>query len=501
MSWPRPHTRLTRRGAFFALAIIGSLSALLLDTPAAPPSAALAARVTATVAALAALLLLPRCVQSVSSRWGGLLALLLLVFGTRLLDGLTGGQPVRELVALALGGLVAVIWWENHGRSELWNMAAEAALAGAAAGLSLTSLALLLLPTVDIVAARTWSAQRRVVSVSGTWLLSGVALLGARALVHSAAAGRACASCSTQGSWVLLVKLFSSKEGLVATSPLLWLGFIGWLCCRHRSERRSALPVGACWLLACLLVWAFPAVSTGFGGLVPLLGIGLGLALNTLLQLTRRWPLLPVCAVGLLAVLWNLLLMGQYRAGLVPRDDTVRFADVAASAAHTVTRLAGAPVAWPGNWYAAWRYGVPLDSFDRLAGLDLFDPPGARQVALALADPRTSALLLEGWGSPRLHSGRVVRRMAERARVLIPLACAEPLDVVVVVAGRGAQTLWVNDTRVGGWVLDEGFQERRARVDVGPWRCPVNTVTIEGAVSGEGWVDSLVLVRHTGSVQ
>ena len=53
MSWPRPHTRLTRRGAFFALAIIGSLSALLLDTPAAPPSAALAARVTATVAALA----------------------------------------------------------------------------------------------------------------------------------------------------------------------------------------------------------------------------------------------------------------------------------------------------------------------------------------------------------------------------------------------------------------------------------------------------------------
>jgi hypothetical protein len=497
MSWLRLHWRLSQRGALFGLAIAGSLAALLVDAHA---PTALPARVTATVATLAALLLLPRCAQSADSRWNGLLALLLLVCGTRLLDLLTNGQPVRELVTLALGSAVAVIWWENRGRSDLRTCAAAAALAGAAAALSLTSLALLLLPTVEIVGSRALSAKRRVASVTGLWLLFGLALAGTHALVRSVGAGEASPACPGQGGWVLLVKLFSSHAGLLSASPLLWLGFAGWLCCR-KSERRVALTVGACWLLACLLVWADPSASGGFEGLVPLLGMGLGFALSALVQLTRRWPLLPVCAVGVVAVLWNLLLMAQYRGGVVPRDDTVAFANVVAGAARTVTRLAGAPVHWPGNWFAAWRYGVPIDVFDRLVGLALFDPPGARQAALAVADPSTSALLLEGWGSPRSHSGRVVRRIGERARVIVPLACVEPLDVVIVAAGHGALTLSVNDARVGGWVLDEAFQERRARVSAEPWRCPVSTVTLEGTASGEAWIDSLVFVRPARGAQ
>ena len=504
LSLTRLRAGLSPRGALFALAIASGLAALIANAHAPSAGSALAARVAASLAALASLVLLLPCVETVSSRWNALVALLLLVFATRLLDGLTGGGQVPTLVAIAFGGLATVIWWENRGHSGLDTTAAMAALVGAAAALSATSFALLLLPTVESAAERGWSVKRRAAVVIGIWLLGGLALFGLRAMGwtagNSVAFAPACTSCPGQGAWVLLVRLFSSNDGLLSSAPLLWLGFVGWLCC-PRSERRSVYAVGACWLGACLLVLTFPSARGGFEGLVPLLGIGLGRALGALQQMTRRWPLVPISAVSVVLVIWNLLLMGQYRGDLVPRDDTVAFADVAGGTARTVTRALGSPLGWPGNWLAAWRHDVPLEHADRLIGLDLFGSPEARQATLAFADPRAEALLLDGWGSPRLHSGRVVRRTAERASVVVPLACAEPLDVVIVAAGRGAQTLWVNGTRVGGWVLDDAFQERRSRVSPRLWRCPTSTITIEGAASGEAWMDSLALVRHLGDGQ
>lgn len=504
VSLTRLHSALSPRGALFALAITSGLIALIADAHAPVMGSALVAHVAASLAALTSLVLLWRCVQTVSSRQGALVALLLLVFGTRLLDSLTGDGQAARLVAFALGGLATVIWWEARGRSGLWATAATAALVGAAAALSMTSLALLLLPTVESAASRARSLPRRVSVVIGIWLLGGLTLFGLRTIGLAAGSSvdvaRACASCSGQGAWPLLVSLFSSKDGLLYTSPLLWLGLVGWLCC-PRSERRSACAVGACGLGACLLILAFPSAGSGFEGLVPLLGIGLGRVLAALQRVTRRWPLLPVSAAGLAFVIWNLLLMEQYRRDLVPRDDTVAFADVAGSVARTVTRALGSPLGWPGNWVAASRHGVPIESADRLVGLDLFGSPDARQVTLAFADPRADVLLLDGWGSPRPHSGRVVRRIAERASLVVPLACAEPMDMVIVAAGRGAQTLWVNGERVGGWVLDDAFRERRSRVSARLWRCPMNTVSIESAASGEAWMDSLALIRRPGDGQ
>jgi hypothetical protein len=499
VSLTRWHSALSPRGALFALALASALAALIADAHTPAMGSAVAARAAASLAALTSLVLLWRCVQTMSSRQTALVTFVLLIFGTRLLDSLTGEGQVVRLVVFALGGLATVIWWEARGRSGLWATTATAALVGAAAALSTTSLALLLLPTVESAVGHTRSVPRRVAVVIGIWLLGGLALFGSRtmglAAGSSVGCAAACAACPGRGAWPLLVSLFSSKEGLLYASPLLWLGLVGWLCC-PRSERRAACAVGACWLGACLLILEFPTACGGFEGLIPLLGIGLGRALAALQQVMGRWPLLPVSAASLAFVIWNLLLMEQYRRGLVPRDDTVAFADVAGSAARRVTRAFGSPLGWPGNWVAASRHGVPLENADRLVGLDLFGAPEARQATLAFADPRVDALLLDGWGSPRPHSGRLVRRAAERASLVVPLACAESMDVIIVAAGRGAQTLWVNGERVGGWVLDDAFLERRSRVSARLWRCPMNTVTIEGTASGEAWIDSLALVRH-----
>jgi hypothetical protein len=240
-----------------------------------------------------------------------------------------------------------------------------------------------------------------------------------------------------------------------------------------------------------------PTVGRGFEGLVPTLGIGLAYALAELRRWTARQPLLPVTALALALALWNFLLMTQYRGGIIPRDDTIAFARVAEGAATTIARTTGAPLGWPGNWFAAWRYGVPLERFEELVGLRLFGAAHAQHASLPLAEARASALLLDGWGSPLPRSGHVVRRVYERAGVALPLTCAEPLDVVVVVAGSGVLTLSVNDTRAGGWMLDEAFRERRARVSTDVWRCPVSTLSLESQAPSEAWVESISLVRRT----
>jgi hypothetical protein len=484
------------RGLLFVLAIAGGLTALAVRADVSPTAQTIAA----CAAVVATLLLLLPCVQSVSSRFGGLIAILLVTFGTRLLDGLSGGWAARSLVVFAWGGVATVIWWEDRGRPRPWRAAVSAALAGAAAAVSATSLALVALPVFEVAYARALSVQRRVVAAIGIALLGGLALFAARAVGWGFVVGSGCAAWRGQGAWLLLIKLFSSQEGLFSASPLLWLGVIGWLIGRA-SERRLALAVGVCWILAGLLLWEFPMTGGGFEGLVPLLVIGLGSALDRLQRVTGRWPLLPACAAGLALVIWNLLLMAEYRDGSVPRDDTVAFVDLAAGAAREATRLAGPPLSWPGNWLAASSYGVPFQRFDSLAALDLFGSPDARQATLTLADGRLSPLLLEGWGSPRLHSGRLVRRMTERARMLVPMRCAEPLDVVIVAAGNGPQTLSINDARMSGWMLDDVFRERRARVRPALWRCPMSTITIEGAASGEAWIESLVLIRREGDVR
>jgi hypothetical protein len=499
MGMPPMSARLPHRGLLYLLAILAAATALATGAGTAGAAVPLLPQLAADAAVLVSLFLLLSSVKADLTSRQRLWALALLIVGTRLLDGLTGGWELTRLVALALGALATAIWWEARDRVVPWKVGAIACLAAAAGAVSPTSLALLLLPTVAIGTDPKATPRGRVAAVMGILALGTLALVVLRINGVATAGDTPGATiptlCASQGAWALLTGLFSSREGLFYSSPLLWLGVAGLLMLVW-SEWRAALAISLCWVGACALVAAAPTLGRGLEGLVPTLAIGLAHALATLRRWTERQPLLPAATLALALVLWNFLLMTQYRGGVIPRDDTVAFARVAEGAATNVARTTGSPPGWPGNWFAAWRYGVPLERFDELVGLRLFAAAHAQHATLPLAEARTSALLLDGWGSPLPRSGHVVRRVCERAAAILPLTCAEPLDVVVVAGGSGVLTLWVNDTRAGGWMLDEAFRERRVRVTADAWRCPVSTLSLESATPSEAWVESLSLVRR-----
>ena len=75
------------------------------------------------------------------------------------------------------------------------------------------------------------------------------------------------------------------------------------------------------------------------------------------------------CAAGAGLVLWNGLLMEQYRRGVIPRDDTVSFARVAENSADLLASAVGSPVAWPANWIFAAGRDLPAARYEILLPL------------------------------------------------------------------------------------------------------------------------------------
>ena len=72
------------------------------------------------------------------------------------------------------------------------------------------------------------------------------------------------------------------------------------------------------------------------------------------------------CVAG--AIWWNHLLMVQYTAGMLPKDEPVSFGRIVRQQAELQTRPPyWYPFAFPANVWFAWREGVPVDKYDVLS--------------------------------------------------------------------------------------------------------------------------------------
>jgi hypothetical protein len=304
---------------------------------------------------------------------------------------------------------------------------------------------------------------------------------------------------------LLLHTLFSSRHGLLYWSPLLWASLLGFPAFLRR-DRFTALALAApllatTWLNAAVDEWwAGPGFSNPrFASALPLLAPSLAMALAGLQEMVKRRPLAVPTGLGFAFVLWNQLLIVQYRERKIPADDTVSFAAVTAYNAKLLGRYAGTPVAWPANLVFAWQHDLPAARYDLLVGRYLFREPDSLDGPVKIADPRALSGLLAGdWSPPVACGDAVCREVQGRARVMAPLRAPEDIDLTVHAQGDGALALRVNDREVAVFPLEAQARALHARVGEALWRRELNDVSLTVS-GGRALVEQVQFERANGS--
>ena len=301
----------------------------------------------------------------------------------------------------------------------------------------------------------------------------------------------------------LLLTFFSSRHGLLYWTPVLWGGFLGFFVL-FRRDRFTTLALAAPLLLMSYVNacsgdwWAGGSYSNRrFDSLLPLLAIGLGQSLAWVLETVRRRPLSVIWAAGVAFVLWNQLLIVQYREKKIPADDTVSFAAVAEYNATVLGRYLGTPLSWPANWIFARDHDLPAARYDLMAGKYLFYRQNNLGGLVKVGDGRADPALFAGdWSTPAPCGEALCREIQGRARVMAPLDVPEDLEVMVRAFGRGTLAMAVNGTEVASFPLEAEVRGFRVRVPRQNWRRELNDVSLSVGAGGSAFVERLVFERR-----
>jgi hypothetical protein len=294
----------------------------------------------------------------------------------------------------------------------------------------------------------------------------------------------------------LLDSLFSSRHGLFFWAPVLTIAVLG-LALRAALGHRAALgALTALAVLALVNAGLRPWWSGGFGNArflpaLPLFALGLAMILELVRRTARQRPLRLAAAFGAALVAWNLLLMAQYRAELIPRDDTVSFPAVAENSARLLSGMTGAPTAWPANWIFAARQHLPAARYDLLAGQDvLADGPAPIDVG----DLGSEAWLGEGWSVRHPCGASVCREVEGRARLFLPVVDVRPAAVSVHAQGAGTLRVILNGRPLSQASLAPAFAEVGGVADGGVLRRGPNVLVLEVSPGGQALVDVVRVV-------
>lgn len=190
--------------------------------------------------------------------------------------------------------------------------------------------------------------------------------------------------------------LFSSWHGFLSWTPVAYIAVVGTFAYLRREWRwaLSALVVLfiTAWVNGATQDWAGGWSFGGrrFSSALVMLAPGLAVAIGFVF----RRPLLALAPLVVAALWWNHLLMVQYTAGMLPKDEPVSFGRIVRQQAELHTRPPyWYPFAFPANAWFAWREGLPMDKYDLLA-------PETPQPGFDLAFERAAEkFLLDGWGS------------------------------------------------------------------------------------------------------
>ncbi len=228
--------------------------------------------------------------------------------------------------------------------------------------------------------------------------------------------------------------LWSSWHGFFSWTPVAYIALLGTLAYARRQVAWAIATV----LIVFVMAWingATPDLGAGwsFGGrrfISCLVLVAPGLAL--ILQALQARPIVSIALIASALLSWNVLLMAQYRGGLLSSGRPIAFSEITRRQAELYTRPPYLyPFAFPANVLFAWRTGLPVDRYD-LLGTEPMHP--ALDLELGAA---AGKFLLEGWGAPTGdETGDAWWIAATPATLALPLALPDGRQVRVEVKAR-----------------------------------------------------------------
>jgi len=226
--------------------------------------------------------------------------------------------------------------------------------------------------------------------------------------------------------------LWSARNGLLSTAPLLYLGAIGLVAfavARPAVGVPALIAVGVMtYFNACIQDWWGSAGFGGrrFDGTIPFFALGLAAFIHHAARLVQRHAAGAVVALLVLFAVWNAALMTAAQDGAVRIGETMSFDRAWAAQARLVHRWFGNPFTYPASLFFAARNGVSPADYDLLS-TDRFLGDPLRPYGRIDVGAEDEWLLGEGWHAPEREGDATFRWAASPALLRIPLDHTAPL--------------------------------------------------------------------------
>jgi|GEM_PF-714228 hypothetical protein len=238
--------------------------------------------------------------------------------------------------------------------------------------------------------------------------------------------------------------LFSPRNGLFPSAPLMLLAAIGLLFYYRRAKATGALLIGSFVLLVALNGavhdwWGWEFSARRYTSALPLFALGLAYVFKTGESWVRRQPTraatLMVGGIVIVALAFNLMWMRLHSRHNLRwyqiRSSEGLYVSVTRGMLESVFDGVGNPLSLPASLAAKWRHGMSLRTFDHLSGSYLLgetnlatNPAGIAELhaRMYLASPRFRFNLSQAFG-PAEHEGSVghMPLHSDRGHIYLPL--------------------------------------------------------------------------------
>lgn len=287
--------------------------------------------------------------------------------------------------------------------------------------------------------------------------------------------------------------LWSARNGLFSTAPVLYLGAIG-LIAFAIVRPAIGVPMAVATLVmiyfnACIQDWWGSAGFGGrrFDGLIPMFSVGLAAFIHYAGAIVRRHATATVTVVLAAVAVWNLALMGAAQSGAVRIGETLSFDRAWGSQARVAHGWFGNPFTYPASLVFALRNGVSPGEYDLLSTnrflADPLQPYGRVDVG-----NQDDWLLGEGWHAPETEGAVTYRWAGSPATLRIPLDHAAVLRVQLrlhafAYAGSTGQsvTITANGAACAVLPVTPDWQTLECTLDRSAWRAGVNELRLRFA--------------------
>jgi len=292
--------------------------------------------------------------------------------------------------------------------------------------------------------------------------------------------------------------LWSARNGLFSTAPILYLGGIGLVAFAFARPSVGVPAVVAIAVMvyfnACIQDWWGSAGYGGrrFDGTIPFFALGLAVFVHHAARVVQRHAIGSVVTLLTAFAIWNAALMRAAQDGAVRIGETLSFDRAWAAQARVVHSWFGNPFTYPASLLFAARHGVSPGDYDLLSTnrflADPLQPYG--RVDLGSDD---EWLLGEGWHAAEREGDVTFRWAASPATMRLPLDHAARLRVQIrahafAYPGAPPQSLSLRVNAASGpadsctgLAIAPGWQIVECAIDASALRAGVNRVELRFA--------------------